>query len=104
MNLKGHFLCARRAIPELLKKYAGAEQKLLDTVKAKYRAVVGEDPTGADFPWKPPGFWEALGTDFLKAAGALPGRSCSALASPLRGAQGATLTSPARPSEQRTAT
>lgn len=33
------------------------------------RSAVDEDPSGEKFPWKPPGFWDALGTDFLKAAG-----------------------------------
>jgi nucleoredoxin len=30
------------------------------------REAVSEDPTGVNFPWKPPTFWEALGDTFLK--------------------------------------
>jgi len=29
------------------------------------RGEVSSDPTGSKLPWKPPTFWEALGTDFL---------------------------------------
>jgi len=29
------------------------------------REAVSEDPTGAEFPWRPPSFWDALGSEFL---------------------------------------
>jgi len=29
------------------------------------REAVSEDPTGLEFPWKPAGFWDALGDEFL---------------------------------------
>jgi len=36
------------------------------TITTDGREAVSEDPTGADLPWKPPTFWEALGDEFLK--------------------------------------
>merc|ERR1719409_577581 len=38
------------------------------TITTDGRECVGEDPTGKDFPWKPPSFWDALGTEFLSGA------------------------------------
>jgi len=35
------------------------------TITADGRECVSEDPTGKDLPWKPPGFWDALGSEFL---------------------------------------
>lgn len=35
------------------------------TITTDGRECVGEDPTGKDFPWKPPSFWDALGSEFL---------------------------------------
>jgi len=37
-----------------------------ETITVDGRENVSEDPTGKQLPWKPPTFWEALGTDFLK--------------------------------------
>jgi nucleoredoxin len=37
-----------------------------ETITTDGREAVSEDPTGKNFPWKPPSFWEALGTEFLK--------------------------------------
>jgi len=36
------------------------------TITTEGREAVSEDPTGKDFPWKPPSFFEALGTEFLQ--------------------------------------
>merc|ERR1719408_353863 len=36
-----------------------------ETITVDGRENVSEDPTGKQLPWKPPTFWEALGTDFL---------------------------------------
>jgi len=36
-----------------------------ELITADGREAVSEDPKGANFPWRPPTFWEALGTDFL---------------------------------------
>jgi len=36
-----------------------------ELITADGREAVSEDPTGADFPWKPAGFWDALGDEFL---------------------------------------
>ena len=36
-----------------------------ELITADGRDAVSEDPKGANFPWRPPTFWEALGTDFL---------------------------------------
>ena len=35
------------------------------TITTDGREAVMNDPTGKDLPWKPPTFWEALGTEFL---------------------------------------
>jgi len=35
------------------------------TITTDGREAVSEDPTGKDFPWKPPTFWDALGSEFL---------------------------------------
>jgi len=40
-----------------------------ETITTDGRESVSEDPEGNNFPWKPPTFWEALGSDFLKTAG-----------------------------------
>merc|ERR1719160_2448390 len=37
-----------------------------ETITTDGREGVMEDPQGASFPWKPPSFWEALGTEFLQ--------------------------------------
>jgi len=37
-----------------------------ETITADGREAVSEDPTGTAFPWKPPSFFEALGTEFLQ--------------------------------------
>lgn len=37
-----------------------------ETITLDGREAVMEDPKGADFPWKPPTFWDALGTEFLQ--------------------------------------
>jgi len=37
-----------------------------EVITADGREAVSEDPTGKSFPWRPPSFWEALGTDFLQ--------------------------------------
>ena len=36
-----------------------------ELITADGREAFAEDPTGSNLPWKPPTFWEALGTDFL---------------------------------------
>jgi len=36
-----------------------------ETITTDGREAVMEDPKGESFPWKPPGFWEALGDEFL---------------------------------------
>lgn len=36
-----------------------------ETITKDGREAVSEDPEGKQFPWKPPTFWEALGTEFL---------------------------------------
>jgi len=36
-----------------------------ELITADGREAVMEDPTGAQLPWKPPSFWDALGTEFL---------------------------------------
>jgi len=36
-----------------------------ETITVDGREAVSEDPTGKDLPWKPPSFWDALGTEFL---------------------------------------
>jgi len=38
------------------------------TITTDGREAVGEDPTGKDFPWKPPSFWDALGDEFLSGS------------------------------------
>ena len=37
-----------------------------ETITTDGRSAVADDWTGKDFPWKPPGFWESLGTEFLQ--------------------------------------
>jgi len=39
------------------------------TISTDGRSVVMEDPEGAEFPWKPPTIWEALGEEVIKADG-----------------------------------
>jgi len=36
-----------------------------ETITTDGRSAVMDDPTGEKLPWKPPSFWEALGTEFL---------------------------------------
>ena len=36
-----------------------------ETITTDGRSCIGEDPTGKNFPWHPPTFWEALGDEFL---------------------------------------
>ena len=36
-----------------------------ETITTDGREAVSEDPTGKDFPWKPPSFWDSLGDEFL---------------------------------------
>jgi len=36
------------------------------TITTDGREAVSDDPTGKDLPWKPPTFWDALGSEFLK--------------------------------------
>merc|ERR1719453_1344875 len=36
------------------------------TITVDGREAFSEDPTGKSFPWKPPTFWDALGTEFLR--------------------------------------
>ena len=36
-----------------------------ETITTEGRDAVSEDRKGANFPWKPPGFWDALGDEFL---------------------------------------
>jgi len=36
------------------------------TITTDGREAVMEDPKGENLPWKPPSFWDALGTEFLK--------------------------------------
>ena len=36
-----------------------------ETITLDGRTAVSEDPTGKEFPWRPPTFWDALGTEFL---------------------------------------
>jgi len=36
-----------------------------ETITTDGREAVMEDPKGAQFPWKPPSFWDALGDEFL---------------------------------------
>jgi len=36
-----------------------------DVITKDGRGAVSEDPTGKDFPWKPPTFFEAVGSEFL---------------------------------------
>ena len=38
------------------------------TITTDGRECIAEDPTGKDFPWKPPSFWDALGDEFLSGA------------------------------------
>ena len=44
------------------------DAKTGETITKDGREAVSEDPTGKEFPWKPPGFWEALGDEFFKDA------------------------------------
>jgi len=37
-----------------------------ETITTDGREAVSEDPTGKDFPWKPPSFWDSLGSEFLQ--------------------------------------
>jgi len=37
-----------------------------ETITTDGREAVSEDPKGENFPWKPPTFWDALGTEFLQ--------------------------------------
>ena len=37
-----------------------------ETITTDGRDAVSEDPSGASFPWKPPSFWESLGSEFLQ--------------------------------------
>jgi len=37
-----------------------------ETITTDGRECVDEDPEGNDLPWKPPSFWDALGSEFLK--------------------------------------
>jgi len=39
-----------------------------ETITTDGREAVSEDPKGESFPWKPPGFWEALGDEFLSGS------------------------------------
>lgn len=36
------------------------------TITTEGREAVAGDPTGKEFPWTPPTFWDALGTEFLQ--------------------------------------
>jgi len=40
-----------------------------DTITKDGRSAIMEDPQGAEFPWKPPTVWEALGDEFMKGDG-----------------------------------
>jgi len=37
-----------------------------ETITTDGREAVSDDPTGKDLPWKPPTFWDALGSEFLQ--------------------------------------
>lgn len=37
-----------------------------ETITTDGRSAVAGDPTGTKLPWRPPTFWEALGTEFLE--------------------------------------
>merc|ERR1712093_608472 len=44
------------------------DAKTGETITTEGREAVGSDPDGESFPWTPPTFAEALGSDFLKTS------------------------------------
>merc|ERR1719502_1555400 len=37
-----------------------------ETITTDGREKISSDPSGTDFPWRPPSFWECLGSEFLQ--------------------------------------